>query len=994
MNSTFASWLADYEAIIAGANFEERIPTPVLSVNDSGLALQLFWPGTEVKPNPPLSFGDVRSYVAQRNGHDSLGHQEVSRLLRCGMRHKMTPDGVISVNRSQAAELLLEASRCSLARFSDGEALHDLVVTEARPIELGWRLDLNNIRMGHALSDTGWTYRDAEQLLHLATSGVVTPLTLPDGVSVDQACHLLAMPAFPHRDAESVFTDLLNAHPDFPVEPNEGLVNVVRVPPRHPRPQLTIKKRGKGLIATAGFCYFGHTYLTKDTDRSIALQRDSKSVLVTRHPQFEEYAFQLLEFAGLTRVPNSDDYEFVPDVGDVPHGSLVMLHFWANFLDNEIPRLEQKGWRVKLPRSPLLSEVDCPTIEGRLADDDLAEDKYRISLGIEIDGKRVSLVSLVLSLLRGVGGDISDWDDLSQFVESGAEFGYLPLEDGTIVRLPAERLRTLLLMVIDNLRTISEDEDCLRLDVSDVAYSNTLAESFENDIQWQGTGQIGRLHSVLSQQSKPPSVPIPAAIRATLKPHQKDGVDLITFLAEQGFSILLCDEMGTGKTLQMLTAYAVQREIHPTCGPMLVVAPNNGIDQWTGQTESHAPGLRVARAADEDGSALPAPERDAIHQACAEGKIDVLVCSYHTAMNDIETLNTLGFHFAVLDEAQEVRNWRANKTEALKTLSAKFVYPCTGTPIQNGLTDYFSLVSLALPGYLGSDKAFRKRFVKPIEHEEDTAKLALLKGLTAPFVRRKRREDKDVDSDVPTPIFKDIEVELGLRQRDLYESIRVTTEAEVRQHLREKGLRGQRRWVLTQIGDMNKCVCDPRLIDKRFLAHESAKTQALRTLLLKFREEGTPALVFSRYKILMPYFTALADDCSVTHDQIHSDVKNRGSITKGFQAGKFQTLFATLGTMNSAADLFAARAVVIYDSWWNPAVELQAIGRMVRQGQTEQTTVYRLRAPFTLDEHLVYTQRRKLALVDAVFGSDIRALSQEMVAEDIDRLFISKCSAF
>jgi SNF2 family DNA or RNA helicase len=243
---------------------------------------------------------------------------------------------------------------------------------------------------------------------------------------------------------------------------------------------------------------------------------------------------------------------------------------------------------------------------------------------------------------------------------------------------------------------------------------------------------------------------------------------------------------------------------------------------------------------------------------------------------------------------------------------------------------------------------------------------------------------------IPDPHLEIVEVPITGLQRDLYESVRVVREEEVRKLLKEQGLKQATGQVLNAILGMRQIVCDPRTFTMQDHGIvQSAKLTRLTRLLEDFENAGTQALVFSSFERMMPLFQDRTNTMGMSSEIISGkvDKRHRPRIVDDFRSGKTQVLFATLGTMNSSIDLFHAKAMVLYEPWWNPQKENQGIGRMVRRGQEDQTTVYRLVSSDTVERQLVKIQDRKLALVDAVFEEDLDALSSSLTEEDVVELF-------
>ena len=455
----------------------------------------------------------------------------------------------------------------------------------------------------------------------------------------------------------------------------------------------------------------------------------------------------------------------------------------------------------------------------------------------------------------------------------------------------------------------------------------------------------------------------PAGLRAKLRPYQAEGYAWLSRLARCGLGACLADDMGLGKTLQ-LTALLVERAAD---GPSLVVAPSSVVGNWASELRRFAPKLRPIFASD-----VSAPGAAG---APTPGAGDVVLSSYGLLVSRPEFFEGAAWNVLALDEAQAVKNHATQRARAVRRLRAAVRVAATGTPVENRLSEFWSLFDFLNPGLLGSHEAFLRRYV---DGERATA---ALKRLAAPLVLRRLKGD--VLRDLPAKTEVTLRVPLGAAEASAYEACR----RKALDVLAGASRPEDRIRILAELTRLRRFCCHPSLAVPEFPA--SAKLDAFLELVSELREGGHRALVFSQFTdclaILREHLAERDIECLYLDGA--TPQRERTRLVERFQRGEGGDLFLiSLKAGGTGLNLTAADYVVLYDPWWNPAVENQAADRAHRIGQTRPVTVYRLVAEGTVEEKVLALHEEKRALAeDLLDGAGSSALSPEQLLALFER---------
>lgn len=602
---------------------------------------------------------------------------------------------------------------------------------------------------------------------------------------------------------------------------------------------------------------------------------------------------------------------------------------------------------------PIALEPELGALDLRVEED--GNDWFSLRLGIEVDGQPVDLVPVLL-------------EALSRPEEQRPDGLRLTLPDGRRVFIANERL-TPLLDLVGDLETSGDGR---------IGLPRARIASLDPPPDWrflpstEAADFIGRVRAFRGVEARE----APPGFRAELRPYQKEGLAWLEFLQTFQFGGVLADDMGLGKTVQVLAHIVALKHDGALTQPVLVLCPTSVVDNWRAEAEKFAPMLRVR--------VLAGSERHEHFDAL--GDVDLVITSYALLWRDIDQLKAQRFALAVFDEAQWLKNSASRSHAAASQLDAARRLCLTGTPVENHLGELKAQFDLAFPGLLGTHEQFRVRFRQPIERDRDVDAAERLRKRIAPFLLRRRKSE--VARDLPSRTLIVQPVELEGAQRDLYETVRVQMEARVREALTAQGFGASQITILDALLKLRQICCDPRLIEAGRKTDEvtSAKLDALMELVPMLVDEGRAVLVFSQFTRMLDLIQEALIAQGITYARLDGSTKRREVQVARFQDGQVPVFLISLKAGGVGLNLTRADTVVLYDPWWNPAAEAQAIDRAHRIGQDKPVFIYELQCRGTVEERMSVLKQKKREIADAVLEHGEATLST-ISAEDLLTLF-------
>ncbi|MBZ9751937.1 ATP-dependent helicase [Deinococcus sp. HMF7604] len=432
----------------------------------------------------------------------------------------------------------------------------------------------------------------------------------------------------------------------------------------------------------------------------------------------------------------------------------------------------------------------------------------------------------------------------------------------------------------------------------------------------------------------------------------------------------------THNTVQALAHLLLEKDSGRADRPSLVVAPTSVIGNWQAEAAKFAPELRV----------LTLHGKDRRAQFAQIPAHDLVLTTYPLLPRDITELGAFSYHLVILDEAQNIKNTRTAAAKAAGSLSARHRLALTGTPLENHLGELWSQFNFLAPGLLHDEKTFRDLYRTPIEKRGEASRRAALSARVRPFILR--REKRDVARELPPKTEIPVRVTLDGDQRDLYETVRVTTETRVREELRARGLARSTIAILDALLKLRQAVTDPRLVKLEAArgVQGNAKFDWLQTHLPQMVEEGRRVLIFSGFATLLRHLEDWLREEGMPYSMITGSTQDRQGQIDAFQSGKTHVFLITLKAGGVGLNLTAADTVIHYDPWWNPAAEEQATDRAYRIGQDKPVFVYKLIAAGSVEERILDLQARKASLARGILDGGLSDATQ-LTTADLDRLF-------
>ncbi len=457
----------------------------------------------------------------------------------------------------------------------------------------------------------------------------------------------------------------------------------------------------------------------------------------------------------------------------------------------------------------------------------------------------------------------------------------------------------------------------------------------------------------------------PQGFTGTLREYQREGLGWLHFLRRFHLGGCLADDMGLGKTVQVL---ALLQATHGPGGdarhPSLVVVPKSLVFNWMREAERFTPALRLL---DFTGMGR---DRSAIDPA----SVDVVITTYGTLRRDAAALTAIHFHYAILDEAQAIKNASSASAKAARLIRAEHRLVMSGTPIENRLEELWSLFEFLNPGMLGSSAAFASLLRLPVDGARAGGRDLLGAALRPVILRRTKAQ---VATELPRRVEQTLSVELEGAQRKFYDGLLESYRRSVLGEVDRVGLNRSRMHILEALLRLRQAACHPALVDVRKGGAPSAKLDALIPALEEVVAEGHKALVFSQFTSFLALLRERLDAAGMKYEYLDGRTRDRQARVDRFQSDEGSPLFLiSLKAGGHGLNLTAADYVYILDPWWNPAVEAQAIDRAHRIGQTRHVMATRLVARDTIEEKILQLQASKRALAEAIIGQDQGVLAK------------------
>lgn len=449
---------------------------------------------------------------------------------------------------------------------------------------------------------------------------------------------------------------------------------------------------------------------------------------------------------------------------------------------------------------------------------------------------------------------------------------------------------------------------------------------------------------------------IPSSLNGELRDYQKKGYRWMSALFDNGFAALLADEMGLGKTVQVITFILS----HADLGRTLIVCPASLVYNWQSEIQRFAPGLRSVMVVGN------AAERQEILKNTGEN--DVIVTSYDLLKRDIEEYREMRFAIEIIDEAQFIKNAATQASRAVKMIRSGFRIALTGTPIENRLSELWSIFDYLMPGFLYRYSVFRAEYETPVVKYQDTEKAEKLRKMIAPFVLRRLKQN--VLQDLPEKLEDVYYAPLEGEQKELYEArvqtLRISLGRQSDQEFRQNRIQ-----ILAELTRLRQICCSPALVYDNYRGN-SGKEDLCIDLLRSSIDEGHKILLFSQFTSMLDLLIGRLKQEKIPYHLLTGSTpkQERARLVESFASDDVPVFCISTRAGGTGLNLTAADIVIHYDPWWNTAVENQATDRTHRIGQTNIVTVCRLITKDTVEERIIELQRQKADLADQILSGE------------------------
>lgn len=847
--------------------------------------------------------------------------------------------------------------------------------SEARRGRIEWRLASASGSRPYLIVD-GATALNAEPPVYVdEAAGVVGPVELD--VPAALAYRLLAAPPIApahvalvaRRLAEKLpglSPEFLPAEPEAPRQIDEDPVPVLHLMLGRGVTYWAYGEAPRAMaVAQLRFRYGGIEIRPSVQEKKVEAYHDGRVYAIARRAAREKEARGRLTGCGLMPATKIHPYIAQDHRNDF---SFATDREWLDFLDHKLDPLRAQGFEIETDRQfPYRLVETSGAIDAELESSGI--DWFDLKLGIAIDGARLDVSAALAALLNTEGFRPVEIESLAQRDEAY----YLRLADGRHVALSAARLLPLVLALhamrlSGHFSAASGKAALSRRDIVPLLELETSGFSFG------GADKLRRLAGLLrSQELAAPS--LPTDFHAGLRPYQLAGVAWLDLLREAGLGGILADDMGLGKTVQMLALLAMGKARGSSRQPSLVVAPTSLMENWSREARKFAPSLKVL--------VLHGQARKQLFDSIPEH--DLVLTTYPLIARDRDVLLSRKWHMAVLDEAQVIKNPAAATSRWLRDINAEHRFCLTGTPMENHLGELWSLMSFVNPGYLGEKAAFARTWRTPIEKRGSQEHAAALRRRVRPFLLRRTKAEVATELPPKTEIVEKITFEGP--QRELYDAVRLSMAAKVREAIAERGLARSHIIVLEALLRMRQACCDPRLLKlEEGVQRASAKLERLMEMVEELLSEGRKILLFSQFTAMLELIRARFEAAAIKYSVLTGETRNRKEAIDRFQDGTNDVFLVSLKAGGVGLNLTAADTVIIFDPWWNPAVEEQAIDRAYRIGQDKAVFVYRLMAADTIEEKMDELKARKRTLADGLYDSEGR-IGAALTEQDVTALF-------
>lgn len=622
------------------------------------------------------------------------------------------------------------------------------------------------------------------------------------------------------------------------------------------------------------------------------------------------------------------------------------------FLDQTT--FETLGWRVEHAKNSLLNVQAVQSIHLSMDEDQQNNDWFNVGMTVtDSQGQDHSLVDLLGDAIQH-NPKLIDPAVLEKITDEGHLL--VPMTGQPSLALPFKDIRPILLHLVD-LFSRDKADGKLRVDRYDAMHLLDLQHHL--GMPWQTSERLQQLAEKF-RAGYQQYCPTPEGFQGELRGYQQQGLAWLQFLRETEHGGVLADDMGLGKTAQTLAHILIEKQAGRLVHPALIIAPTSLMQNWRNEAQKFTPELTVLT--------LHGANRSVDFEKIAS--YDIVLSTYPLLSRDEEVLLQHRYHLLILDEAQNIKNPAAKASQVARKLNATHRLCLTGTPMENHLGELWALFHFIMPGFLGSQEVFNKRFRNPIEKQGLIPPKNTLAGRIRPFMLRRLKTE--VATELPAKTTIAINIDMTDAQKKLYEAVRATMQKNIQQHIAENGFKRSQIQILDALLKLRQVCCHPSLLklDSPPKNITSAKYNQLLEMVSEMVEEGRRILIFSQFTSMLGLIEDGLQQLKIDFVKLTGQTKKRDEAIQAFQDGHVPVFLISLKAGGVGLNLTAADTVIHYDPWWNPAAEDQASDRAWRIGQDKPVFVYKLIMNQSIEEKILIMQQRKASLSQAVLSHD------------------------
>ena len=750
-------------------------------------------------------------------------------------------------------------------------------------------------------------------------------LKIEDSINYDSLNLLLSAPHLAPEEAS--LTCLILRDTGINVEPVKEIEVVEITDP--PTPVMYLRKERDRYIAEVKFRYGERILSFNPDEETIYFLEGGKNYVIKRDIDREKKFIDRLK---TTYFKNIFLWGTVRNRVEVSPAIRRDFYYLKMFFFHDVPELEKEGWEIVVEDGFLNVE------EGKVSHSFQEEEDgwFSLSFKVKIGDKELFLLPIVREIF------------LKYDVSNLPEKVYIEYEKDCFVTLKKKDVEPIINTISQLLdRAEKEHLKITRYDLHllDVEVPENLKEIKER----------------LKNFKRIEKVSPPAGLNAKLRNYQIEGLSWLNFIHTYGAGGILADDMGLGKTIQTIAHLLRLKEKGELNKPALIIVPTSLIANWEREISRFAPSLGFETIYGEE-------RKEKIERAFEEKK-DILLTTYNLILKDKELYSGKEFSYIILDEAQKIKNHRTKTYKSVISLKGAHRLALSGTPIENHLGELWAIFNFIMPGFLGIEKEFRRQFKKPIEEGDEKTKAVLGKKIR-PFILRRTKEEVLKELPPKTEIVKF--VKFGKKEAELYESVRILMEKKVREAIERQGFERSHIFILDALLKLRQICCHPSLlkIKEARKVKESAKLELLKELLEELKSEGRKVIIFSQFVSMLEIIEKeVLVKGGYSYEMLTGSTRNRKKVIESFKKGK-DVFLISLKAGGLGLNLTEADTVILYEPWWNPAVENQATDRVHRIGQEKKVFVYKFIVENSVEEKILELQKKK---------KDLQALYEESV---------------